>query len=61
MTVHWNGEAQCEVQIPTPLPADMLMNMLLLPCHPVSAGKHDSDKLTVPVPPDAVTAPTPRA
>lgn len=32
MTVHWNGSAQCEVQMPTPLPADRLMNILLLPC-----------------------------
>ncbi|WP_447889706.1 outer membrane usher protein [Serratia fonticola] len=36
MTVHWDGTAQCEVRMPTPLPADMLMNTLLLPCHPVS-------------------------
>jgi len=46
MTVRWSGEAQCEVQMPTPLPADMLMNTLLLPCHPVSAGipAPDGDK-----------------
>ncbi|RBQ33679.1 outer membrane usher protein [Rahnella variigena] len=37
MTVHWNGDAQCEVRMPTPLPTDMLMNTLLLPCHPLSA------------------------
>lgn len=37
MTVHWNGGAQCEVRMPTPLPADMLMNTLLLPCHPLGA------------------------
>ncbi|EPP8560691.1 outer membrane usher protein [Serratia marcescens] len=37
MTVHWNGDAQCEVRMPTPLPADMLMNTLLLPCHPLGA------------------------
>jgi outer membrane usher protein FimD/PapC len=36
MTVHWNGGAQCEVRMPTPLPADMLMNTLLLPCYPLS-------------------------
>nr|ALG88633.1 Outer membrane usher protein PapC precursor [Pectobacterium carotovorum] len=36
MTVYWGGVAQCEVRMPTPLPADMLMNTLLLPCHPVS-------------------------
>ncbi|MEG2734524.1 MAG: outer membrane usher protein [Hafnia sp.] len=35
MTVHWNGGAQCEVQMPTPLPREMLMNTLLLPCHPL--------------------------
>ena len=35
MTVHWSGDAQCEVRMPTPLPADMLMNTLLLPCHPL--------------------------
>ncbi|MBS0976254.1 fimbria/pilus outer membrane usher protein, partial [Serratia rubidaea] len=38
MTVHWNGAAQCEVHLPAPLPADMLMNNLLLPCRPVGAG-----------------------
>ncbi|HEI9794430.1 outer membrane usher protein [Serratia sp. CY85251] len=37
MTVHWNGGAQCEVRMPTPLPVDMLMNTLLLPCHPLGA------------------------
>lgn len=37
MVVKWNGSAQCEVTMPAPLPADMLMNMLLLPCHPLSA------------------------
>ncbi|HEI8821972.1 TPA: outer membrane usher protein [Serratia marcescens] len=37
MTVNWNGGAQCEVRMPTPLPADMLMNTLLLPCHPLGA------------------------
>ncbi|SNY79826.1 outer membrane usher protein [Enterobacter sp. CC120223-11] len=36
MTVHWNGVAQCEVRMPTPLPVDMLMNTLLLPCHPLN-------------------------
>jgi outer membrane usher protein PapC len=34
MTVHWNGAAQCEVRLPTPLPPDM-MSSLLLPCTPV--------------------------
>lgn len=48
MTVHWGGAAQCEVRMPTLLPADMLMNTLLLPCHPVSAGgaEPDGDKPT---------------
>jgi outer membrane usher protein PapC len=36
MTVHWNGSARCEVRMPTPLPVEMLMNTLLLPCHPVN-------------------------
>ncbi|WP_273974754.1 MULTISPECIES: outer membrane usher protein [Serratia] len=38
MTVHWNGAPQCEVRMPTPLPADILMHTLLLPCHPLSKG-----------------------
>ncbi|MBH3071697.1 outer membrane usher protein [Serratia marcescens] len=38
MTVHWGGAAQCEVQMPTPLPPEMLMNTLLLPCRALSAG-----------------------
>ena len=39
MTVHWSGAAQCEVSLPSPLPADMLANTLLLPCHPLRAGE----------------------
>ncbi|MBH3259842.1 outer membrane usher protein [Serratia marcescens] len=35
MTVHWSGSPQCEVRMPAPLPPDMLMNTLLLPCHPL--------------------------
>lgn len=35
MSVYWEGDAQCEVQMPTPLPEDMLMNTLLLPCLPL--------------------------
>ncbi|WP_232095980.1 outer membrane usher protein [Serratia rubidaea] len=42
MTVRWGGSAQCEVRMPAPLPADMLMNSLLLPCHSLSAVQHDS-------------------
>ncbi|MBB6117918.1 outer membrane usher protein FimD/PapC [Rahnella inusitata] len=37
MTVKWDGAAQCEIRMPTPLPADMLMNTLLLPCHPLTS------------------------
>jgi outer membrane usher protein FimD/PapC len=44
MTVRWGGAAQCEVRMPTPLPPEMLMNTLLLPCHPLSAGAPDDDK-----------------
>ncbi|OAH32770.1 outer membrane usher protein [Serratia marcescens] len=42
MTVHWNGAAQCEVRMPTPLPADMLTHTLLLPCHPLTGGLPDN-------------------
>ncbi|MBH3093038.1 outer membrane usher protein [Serratia ureilytica] len=38
MTVYWNGAAQCQVQMPTPLPAEMLTTNLLLPCRALSAG-----------------------
>ncbi len=55
MTVHWNGGAQCEVRMPTPLPADMLMNTLLLPCHPLGA-RTEPDARTQGVP---VVAPEP--
>lgn len=33
MTVRWNGSTQCEIKMPTPLPKELLMNTLLLPCH----------------------------
>lgn len=39
MTVLWNGKAHCEIRMPTPLPADMLMKTLLLPCHASAGGK----------------------
>ncbi|CAI1962748.1 Outer membrane usher protein papC precursor [Serratia marcescens] len=38
MTVRWNGTEQCEVHMPTPLPAEMLTANLLLPCRALSAG-----------------------
>ncbi|HFZ1934504.1 outer membrane usher protein [Serratia marcescens] len=38
MTVRWGGVAQCEVQMPTPLPQEMLTTNLLLPCRALSAG-----------------------
>jgi outer membrane usher protein FimD/PapC len=44
MTVHWGGSAQCQVQMPSPLPADMLMNTLLLPCHPLGEAVSDNGK-----------------
>ncbi|MFI8416176.1 outer membrane usher protein [Serratia sp. NPDC078593] len=37
MTVHWGGTAQCEIRMPAQLPENMLMNTLLLPCHPIKA------------------------
>jgi outer membrane usher protein FimD/PapC len=56
MTVRWNGSAQCEVRMPTPLPADMLMNTLLLPCHPMSAQAPAGDKPTAAASSDDVAA-----
>ncbi|WP_440515028.1 outer membrane usher protein [Serratia sarumanii] len=44
MTVHWNGAVQCEVRMPTPLPANMLMNTLLLPCHPVRSQGEEPEQ-----------------
>ncbi len=40
MTVRWNGAAQCEVRMPSPLPAEMLMNTLLLPCHTLGGERN---------------------
>lgn len=42
MQVHWNGGPQCQVQMPTPLPAEMLMNSLLLPCQPLDSAKNSA-------------------
>ncbi|CAM3997465.1 outer membrane usher protein [Serratia silvae] len=39
MAVYWDGGAQCEIRMPTPLPAEMLMNTLLLPCQSASTAK----------------------
>ncbi|RTF43764.1 outer membrane usher protein [Serratia marcescens] len=39
MTVHWNGAAQCQIQLPSSLPADMLMRTLLLPCRPLAPAE----------------------
>ncbi|MBL0872381.1 outer membrane usher protein [Serratia nevei] len=60
MTVHWAGNAQCEVRMPTLLPAEMLMNSLLLPCHPLSvkAPIHDGQTATEDAP-GAVTSTEP--
>ncbi len=43
MTVRWNGAAQCEVRMPSPLPAEMLMNTLLLPCHSLPATTENTE------------------
>ncbi|MEZ6878840.1 outer membrane usher protein [Enterobacter sp. KBR-315C3_2022] len=43
MTVHWSGRAQCEVNIPMPLPVDMMTNSLFLPCHSISADISTED------------------
>lgn len=42
MTVHWDGVAKCEIHLPTPLPMDMMSN-LLLPCHTVASGGSVTD------------------
>ncbi|OUC37004.1 putative outer membrane usher protein YfcU [Enterobacter sp. J49] len=34
MTVHWSGEEQCKIEMPSPLPAEMHLKNLLLPCTP---------------------------
>ncbi|MBI6153453.1 outer membrane usher protein [Serratia surfactantfaciens] len=39
MTLHWSGAAQCQVQLPATLPADMLTRTLLLPCRPIAAAQ----------------------
>lgn len=39
MVVYWDGSAQCEIQIPTVLPTDMLTNTLLLPCSIIDLPK----------------------
>ncbi|HDC4556651.1 TPA: outer membrane usher protein [Enterobacter kobei] len=44
MTVRWNGEAQCQVRMPASLPAEMLLNTLLLPCHTLSSEEKASGK-----------------
>ncbi|MEN4243657.1 outer membrane usher protein [Serratia marcescens] len=44
MTVRWNGAEQCEVQMPTPLPAEMLTANLLLPCRALSAGADSQEQ-----------------
>ncbi|TQI82266.1 outer membrane usher protein FimD/PapC [Serratia fonticola] len=36
MTLHWGGKAQCEVQLPSPLPKDLSISTLLLPCRSLS-------------------------
>lgn len=36
MSVHWAGEAQCQISVPMNLPADMLTNLLLLPCEAIT-------------------------
>lgn len=57
MTVHWNGDAQCEVRMPTPLPADMLMNTLLLPCHSLHGRTETEQRAKDALPPVATPEP----
>lgn len=42
MTVIWNGETKCKVQMPSPLPANMLMSTMLLPCYPVKEATDEA-------------------
>lgn len=44
MTVHWNGMAHCEIRMPTPLPKELLMNTLLLPCRDLPAKAEADSK-----------------
>jgi outer membrane usher protein PapC len=37
MSVHWNGQAQCNITLPTVISPQVLVN-LLLPCHPIVPG-----------------------
>ncbi|QJU38085.1 outer membrane usher protein [Serratia marcescens] len=43
MSVRWGGAAQCELRMPSPLPAEMLMNTLLLPCHALPAAAENTE------------------
>ncbi|EHG1308578.1 outer membrane usher protein [Salmonella enterica] len=39
MKVNWEGEIQCQITIPSPLPLDLMNQQLLLPCKPVSGER----------------------
>lgn len=41
MTVLWNGETQCQVQMPSPLPENMLISTMLLPCIPLKSASNE--------------------
>lgn len=43
MTVHWSGAAQCQIQMPDPLPPQTFTANLLLPCLPsrTAGGKNE--------------------
>ncbi|CAO95307.1 outer membrane usher protein [Erwinia tasmaniensis] len=61
MTVHWDGKAQCEVQLPAPLKID-LTNNLLLPCQPMATVSRGSasgnpDKIEATKPTNNITTP----
>ncbi|CAI2014852.1 Outer membrane usher protein papC precursor [Serratia quinivorans] len=40
MTVHWEGKAQCEIDLPA-VRTDVALSDLLLPCRPVTAAQED--------------------
>lgn len=43
MSVEWDDKAQCEVRLPTPLPADMIGHALLLPCNVAATAPQKMD------------------
>ncbi|WP_110915608.1 outer membrane usher protein [Enterobacter roggenkampii] len=47
MTVSWEGQVQCEVRMPSPLPEDLMSKTLLLPCHSLTGRAEASNTLVI--------------